>query len=294
MLHLRKANPTLVFLLIAFVVPWSVQLLMVLKRIPLVPVWPGLIVANGFCSVAGFVATYCESGWAGVTELCHRCVWYRTSKGWWAYTLLVSFGIANVATLAYALVHGAAGPLALSALADQWWLPFSLLFGFILGPLGEEAGWRGYLLPDLLRRYPPLVSSFVLGLITAIWHFPESRIIGSPSYFHSVMGLVLFTASVTCMSILTTILVLHTSMSVLHAMVFHWTVIPAIAVSKIIFPANQEPPDWVRAISLIAFTLVATAIFRKQLCTNPSLSTTPSADRQLIGFDDPALTSQQG
>ena len=91
-----------------------------LKRIPLVPVWPGLIVANGFCSVAGFVAACFDSGLAGVTELGHRCVQYRTSKGWWAYTLLVCFAIANVATLAYRLVRGAVGPLKLSALADQW------------------------------------------------------------------------------------------------------------------------------------------------------------------------------
>jgi CAAX protease family protein len=282
MLHLRKANPTLVFLLIAFGVPWSVQLFMALKRIPLIPLWPGLIVANSFCSVGGFVAAYCESGWAGVTELGHRCVRYRASQGWWAYTLLVCFGIANVATLAYGLFHGAVGPLKLSALADQWWLPFTLLFGFIFGPLGEEAGWRGYLLPDLLRQYSPLVSSFIVGLIAAIWHFPEGLIVGSPSYFHSVIGVLLFTASVTCMSILATILVLHTRMSVFHAMVFHWTVIPAVAISKITFPANQEPPDWVRAISLIAFTLVATVILRKRLCSTPRSLRLPQPRAEVV------------
>ena len=270
MAHLRKANPTVLFLLIAFGVPWSVQVFMALKRIPLIPIWPGLIVANSFCSVAGFVAAYCESGWAGVTELGRRCIRYRTSKGWWAYTFLVCLGIATVSTLAYGLFHGVVGPLKLSALADQWWLPFNLLFGFILGPLGEESGWRGYLLPTLLRQYSPLVSSLIIGLIAAIWHFPEGLIVGSASYFHSVTGLFLFSVSVTCMSILATILVLHTSMSVLHAMVFHWTVIPAVVISKITFPANQEPPDWVRAISLIAFTVVATVIFRKRLCSNPS------------------------
>jgi membrane protease YdiL (CAAX protease family) len=279
MLHLRKANPTLVFLLIAFGVPWSVQIFMALKRIPLVPVWPGLILANSFCSVAGFVAAYCELGWAGVKELAHRCVRYRASKGWWAYTLLLNLGIANVTTFAYGLVHGVVGPLRLQDLARQWWLPFTFLFGFIFGPLGEEAGWRGYLLPHLLRQYSPLVSSLILGLISALWHFPVGLIVGSASYFHSVMGLLLFTAGAICMNILITILVLHTSMSVLHAMVFHWTIIPAATIAEIIFPPIQQPPDWVRTIGLIAVTVVATVIFRKRLCSDSSFSSSPATPR---------------
>ena len=255
----------MVFLLIAFGVPWSVQIFMALKRIPLVPVWPGLIVANSFCSVAGFVAAYCELGWAGVTELGHRCVQYRASKVWWAYTLLLCFGIAHVTTLAYGLVHGFVGPLKLQDLARQRWLPFTFLSGSIFGPLGEEAGWRGYLLPHLLRQYSALVSSLIIGLISALWHFPVGLIVGSASYFHSVMGLLLFTAGAICMNILITILFPHTSMRVLHAIVFHWTIMPAVTLSEIIFPPIQQPPDWVRVLALIAVTVVATVIFRKRL-----------------------------
>jgi membrane protease YdiL (CAAX protease family) len=272
MLHLRKANPTIVFLLVAFGVPWSVQLFMALERIPLVPVWPGLIVANGFCSVAGFVAAYCELGWDGVAELGRRCVRYQASKGWWAYTLLLNLVIANVTTLAYGLVHGVVGPLRLQDLERQWWLPFTFLAGLIFGPLGEEAGWRGYLLPQLLRRYSPFVSSLIIGLISALWHFPTGLILGSASYFHSAMGLLLFTVGAICMNILITILVLHTRMSVLHAILFHWTIMPAVTISDIIFPPIQQPPDWVRVIALIAVTVIATVIFRKRLCSQlPSL-----------------------
>src|SRR5581483_2632610 len=179
------------------------------------------------------------------------------------------FCIASVTTLAYGLVHGIAGPLKLQDLARQWWLPFTFLFGLIFGPLGEEAGWRGYLLPQLLRRYSPFVSSLILGLISALWHFPTGLIAGSASYFHSALGLLLFIAGTFCMNILITILFLHTSMSVLHAIVFHWTVMPAVTISEIIFPPIQQPPDWVRLIALIAFTVVATVFFRKRLYSDP-------------------------
>ena len=43
------------------------------------------------------------------------------------------------------------------------------LFG---GPLGEEIGWRGYALPQLLSRHSPLTSSLILGLVWGAWHAP--------------------------------------------------------------------------------------------------------------------------
>ena len=40
------------------------------------------------------------------------------------------------------------------------------------GPLGEEAGWRGFALSRLQRRFDPVSSSLLLGFLWAGWHFP--------------------------------------------------------------------------------------------------------------------------
>ncbi|TPG38326.1 CPBP family intramembrane metalloprotease [Sphingomonas koreensis] len=40
------------------------------------------------------------------------------------------------------------------------------------GPLGEEGGWRGYLLPRLLERGGGVRASLVIGLIWSLWHLP--------------------------------------------------------------------------------------------------------------------------
>ena len=40
------------------------------------------------------------------------------------------------------------------------------------GPLGEEGGWRGYLLPKLLDRVGELRASVMIGMIWALWHLP--------------------------------------------------------------------------------------------------------------------------
>lgn len=40
------------------------------------------------------------------------------------------------------------------------------------GPLGEEGGWRGYLLPRLLERGGEVRASFIIGIVWALWHLP--------------------------------------------------------------------------------------------------------------------------
>lgn len=48
-------------------------------------------------------------------------------------------------------------------------LGFNLVFG---GSLGEEPGWRGFLLPELLRDRSPLAASLVVSFWWALWHAP--------------------------------------------------------------------------------------------------------------------------
>ena len=55
--------------------------------------------------------------------------------------------------------------------------PVSLFNGFATaimgaGPLGEEGGWRGYLLPRLLERGSEARASLIIGVIWALWHLP--------------------------------------------------------------------------------------------------------------------------
>ncbi|MBV9157525.1 MAG: CPBP family intramembrane metalloprotease [Acidobacteriaceae bacterium] len=61
---------------------------------------------------------------------------------------------------------------------DRWqWSSLTqivTLFGpnLLGGPLGEEAGWRGYALPRLQRRFDPVTSSLIVGFLWANWHLP--------------------------------------------------------------------------------------------------------------------------
>jgi len=68
--------------------------------------------------------------------------------------------------------------------------PFAVFLSFPFGSgLGEEAGWRGFALPKLLKRYSPFVASIILGSLWGLWHIPALLM---SSWEGSSQGLLLF------------------------------------------------------------------------------------------------------
>jgi membrane protease YdiL (CAAX protease family) len=57
----------------------------------------------------------------------------------------------------------------------------------MIKPLGEEIGWRGYLVPELTKTMSYTKASVIVGIIWALWHYPAilwtNYNIGTPSWF---------------------------------------------------------------------------------------------------------------
>ena len=68
------------------------------------------------------------------------------------------------------------GPLAVPGAVQ----PIALVL-FVL-VIGEEIGWRGYLLRMLLRRHSPAVATAIVAVAWAAWHSPLYFVPGMPSY----------------------------------------------------------------------------------------------------------------
>ena len=59
-----------------------------------------------------------------------------------------------------------------SLMAPVWAYPIFLVYIIFLAGGQEEPGWRGFLLPELLEKYSPVIASILIGLIWCFWHAP--------------------------------------------------------------------------------------------------------------------------
>lgn len=95
----------------------------------------------------------------------------------WPWVLL-GFAIpvfASLLSFMRALIVGESLPIMVGELSFIEWGGYvfrSVLFTLLAVGIGEETGWRGFMLPALQKRYSPLVSSLLVGLAWAPWHFP--------------------------------------------------------------------------------------------------------------------------
>lgn len=121
-------------------------------------------------SVAGLLAVFIERGKDGVCQLLNDTLRIRAHAGWWAYLTLVPLTWALASSFLYLVLDGQGGGSIDPAAIASWFTLHTLTM--LIPPIGEELGWRGYLLPRLHRKYSALLSAVLTGLIWAPWHFP--------------------------------------------------------------------------------------------------------------------------
>jgi membrane protease YdiL (CAAX protease family) len=190
-------------------------------------------------TVAGFVAGAVAAGAGGLKSLLRRCCQIRAPIGWALFALFLPLTWYSIPALVYGATHGGVGRVELRGIG-QYLAPGAIL-AFTTGPLGEEVGWRGFLQPRMLTRYPPLAASLMIGVIWSLWHLPLywERWFSSPATFVS------FTLNTVCYSAMMTVLWGFTRASVFWAIIFHWSVNISGGVVASVFPdvVRRGPPN---------------------------------------------------
>jgi len=113
-----------------------------------------------------------------------------------------------------------------------------IVFNLILGPLGEELGWRGYLQEHLDNQMGWLDASILVGAIWFIWHLPL-WMIDSP---HAQIAMPLFAGHVMCYAIFIGAAYTLSGGSILPAILIHLTV--NLSSNLAVFAGFRDPNAW--------------------------------------------------
>ena len=119
--------------------------------------------------VGSLVATWMDSGREGIVQLWKRMTTWRIGLRWYLTAILITFLVPAIPVVVFVLNGGALDSASVFTLP---YFLFVLVAQLLTSGLGEEPGWRGYLLPRLQDRFDSKKQVWILGLIWAIWHYP--------------------------------------------------------------------------------------------------------------------------
>jgi len=219
MTEARAKHLLLLYLAIACIPPWIGWSLLTFGLVPEhAPYVPLLYITGWGASIGGLVATYANEGRGGVRRLLGQAVHAIVPIRWWLYALLIPPLWFVGAGIFYLVLHGQPivfKPSALLALGTP-----ALLAPFLFGPLGEEFGWRGFLLPRFVEKYSAVPACFLVGVIWATWHWPlfYKAMVKSPA-----KEIFFVLANIIGMSFLIGVVYLRTK-SLLLSMIMHWCI----------------------------------------------------------------------
>ncbi|HXD09854.1 MAG TPA: type II CAAX endopeptidase family protein [Anaerolineales bacterium] len=171
---LCKNNPIPVFFTLTFAIAWSIWLpLGIFAPANVLLTLPGAWAPT----LAAVILIGLSEGRRGIKRFLKKVLHWRVGLHWY---LVVLFGVAAIAYLAIGIgmVFGLSAPeIALPAGVPKDSLLGALPFIFVLnifvgGPLAEDIGWRGYILPKMRERMSALSASLIIGAMWAIWHLP--------------------------------------------------------------------------------------------------------------------------
>jgi len=200
-----KSPPFITFVFIAFLIGFPALYISTLHVSLGIQILLFLLGSYGV-SIAAFITLHLfhltkESG-----ELLNRL------KTWRIYPVnyLISISIPTGIWLITAFIVYLAG-----STINASWIGLAAFPIILITNLGEEIGWRGFALPQLLKSYQPLNASIVLGIIWGVFHFPL--------YWQRPLFAILFLAFTPALSIIITWLFLRSKGSILLITLVHAT-----------------------------------------------------------------------
>jgi membrane protease YdiL (CAAX protease family) len=175
--------------------------------------------------IASFLTTFIFCKADGVKKLLAKCFQIKPLI-YLVIALLSPFVLAFIASVASHFINKTAiniSWLFTTKEFPQWNLLAFFFYNLLFFGFGEEVGWRGFVLPRLLKKSNALAASILLTLFWALWHLP--LFFYRPGYITMEWtGILGWVFSLLTGSILLTWLYNSSRASILICAVFHSTI----------------------------------------------------------------------
>ena len=173
-----KRNAMAAYVILAYGITWLIAIPLALSYNGIIPIEIPLAIHYTLPfgpMLASLIVTKIAMGKTGLRGLLGRMSKWRVGPIWLAIGLF-SVWILYLVSGGILIIIGQPWP-DLSAFGQVMYLPYLTIIGawllwiFTYG-IGEETGWRGFLLPAFQSKYSALRSSFYVSIIWAGWHIP--------------------------------------------------------------------------------------------------------------------------
>jgi membrane protease YdiL (CAAX protease family) len=245
-----KRYPVIPYIVLVYILPLPILSLRYFD----LPFEPILIYASWTPNIAAFLVLGVilrEKG--GVRDLVSGWGKWRVGTRWYLAAISPLF-IALLAAEVFIVLGG-------STIVPEQPIGFPLLMSIFLslitGAMGEELGWRGFLLPRLQQRYNALVSSLIVGVIWAIWHLPLWSL---PGYGWDVIPYWTFALGAISTSVISTWVLNNTGGSLVMASIIHLMMNFGMSVVGILGLIPSPRDGWMIASILFAIYAVVVVV----------------------------------
>ncbi len=222
---IMKHEKFIVYLMVSYGISWMIWLPLLINRLwgEHIPTFQAQFYLASFGPLIGAVIASLVSG--GRKEL----------KAWLMRTYSLRFplkwlGIAVLMPILYAVTAAVVQRFLNGAWPD--WSRFGLtgklpglnivqtaLVWIVTFGLGEESGWRGFLLPELSKRFSLRISALIVALIWMLWHLPAFMF--NETYMNMGPGIIGWAVSLSFGSLVLAWLCQRSRFSVLPVLIWH-------------------------------------------------------------------------
>lgn len=222
----RPYKEIVIYLGITFSVTWLIWLGAYIASSPTytLPIPKDWFVRLGTAvpSVTGIILTRLYVGRTDTKTLLRSLVNFKISPIWWCYATALFPLVLFVSSMIFLLLGGSFP----AAQFPLWFIPIAFFYILVfMGPLGEELGWRGFLLKRLMDQWGEVWAGCIIGIIWSVWHIPLFFINGTIQYELAKIGTGLAVTGyfiyTTCISLLISVLYTKTKKNLLLCVIFH-------------------------------------------------------------------------